>query len=747
MGVIAILLSLSVLGLGAYRVTRVLFGLPSGFPSVFGAFVLAWTWVTLGTLGLGLIGWLYRGPLLVWSVAVPLVATLILKRRPGAAPELVPSDGKSEWGPTVGLAFGLTFWAVISLFIPSLLLPVKVISDGPIYHLYFAARWWQAGRIFLVATPFGETAAPYFPAVGDMWLTWLFVVGGGDRLARVGQMPFLVVAALVVYALARQANVRPSAAALATCWFATVSPLLVFTVEPVVDTIFLAGYLLAFYCAARYVRGDDDTASLFLAGLAAGGAVGTKAPGIVFIPPLLGALAVVAVTRAGGFTRRARDIAVVFLSPLILGGYWFARNAWLTGNPLYPLEVTVFGRTVFPGWFGPRAMTSSRYYLAATDWRAGLDILLAVFDPRLFLVWLAAVAGMWRLGRPAGRGDRLAWACAFFAVFNVALYWLLIPYRTQQRFFLHSTALAAIPLAKLFDRAPAVRWAGVSLLAIHDLTPQDWPFATFLEHIPWDLSPHVPSRATSPVTFVGDIEGVVGASPGLSRSTALLLLVVGALCMVAGYWFSRAGRRTRWAYSVSFTILVLGGILQSLILVTRVNDPIYYRFPYFIDYLSGWADLDGRIGRSPTRIAYAGTNLPYYLMGRDFENDVRYVNVDGHPHWLLHDYHRAAASRGLPETWPTTRPGWDRIRPVYAEWIANLDAAGIQLLVVTKADPVEGKFNPFDSQGFPIERAFADAHPERFRPLYADPLFRLYALKPPGKKIARATDLPASSHQ
>jgi hypothetical protein len=746
MGVIAILLSLPAVGIGAYRAARALFGLPKGVPSVFGAFVLAWTWVTLGTLALGLIGWLYRGPLLVWSVAIPLLVSLIFRRRTEAVSEPVGSP-QNDWGLGVALALGLTFWAFISLFVPSLILPVKVISDGPIYHLYFAARWWQAGRIFLVATPFGETAAPYFPAAGDMWLTWLFVLEGGDRLARVGQVPFLVVAAMVVYALSRLADARPPASALATCWFATISPLLVFTVEPVVDTIFLAGYLLAFYFAARFARGEDGAASLTLAGLAAGGAIGTKAPGVVFIPPLLGVLATVALARPGGLRRRVRDVAMVLLSPLVLGGFWFARNAWLTGNPLYPLHVTAFGRTIFPGWFGPQVMAKSRYYLSVTDWRAGLDILLSVLDPRLVPFWVASVAGLWRVGRPRARGDRLAWICAFFALLNVAVYWLLIPYRTQQRFVFHAAALAAVPLAKLFDRSRTVLWVAIALLAAHVLTAQDWPFAAFLERIPWDFSPLVPSHVTSPVTFLIDVEGFIGGSPLLDRGTATLLLGVGGLCIGAGFLLTRVRRGTTWADSASFVVLGLAAALHCYTIVSRVNDPIHHRFPHFADYLQGWIDLDARIGKSPMRIAYAGTNLPYYLMGRWFENDVRYINLDRHADWLLHDYHLAAASRGLPATWPDPRPGWDRVRPNYAEWLANLDAAGIQLLVVAKADAGEGKFNPFDDQGFPIESAFADAHPDRFRPLHEDAKFRLYALKPPGKRDARSTDRPASSHQ
>ena len=133
-------------------------------------------------------------------------------------------------------------------------------------------------------------------------------------------------------------------------------------------------------------------------------------------------------------------------------------------------------------------------------------------------------------------------------------------------------------------------------------------------------------------------------------------------------------------------------------------------------------------------------------MGPDFRNDVRYINIDAHPGWLLHDYHRAATALGLPETWRDTRPGWDRLRPDYDAWLANLEAERIQLLVVTKANPQEGRFNLADAEGFPIERSWADSHPERFVRLYADELFRLYAIRPTRKKIPGSTDSPTRPH-
>ena len=148
---------------------------------------------------------------------------------------------------------------VVVLGMRSLLLGVKVVSDGPIYHLYFAARRWKAGRLFLVASPFGENAATYFPANGDLWFAWLMVTWGGERLAKLGQAPFLVLAGLAAYGCAPTGAGR-SASAVAACWFVSSTPLLLFSFEPNVDTIFVAGYLMASYFFLRAFTGAGDTA-------------------------------------------------------------------------------------------------------------------------------------------------------------------------------------------------------------------------------------------------------------------------------------------------------------------------------------------------------------------------------------------------------------------------------------------------------------------------------------------------------
>ena len=79
------------------------------------------------------------------------------------------------------------------------------------------------------------------------------------------------------------------------------------------------------------------------------------------------------------------------------------------------------GHTLWAGWYGPDAMRTSPYYLPVGHWRALGDILLAVLDPRLTPLWLAAVAGAWAVKNPSVR-ESGRWIAVFsiLAVLNVA---------------------------------------------------------------------------------------------------------------------------------------------------------------------------------------------------------------------------------------------------------------------------------------------------------------------------------------
>jgi hypothetical protein len=418
----------------------------------------------------------------------------------------------------------------------------------------------------------------------------------------------------------------------------------------------------------------------------------------------------------------------------VLEGYWLARNAWLTGNPLYPLHLAAFGRTWLAGWFGPEAMHLSQYYIPREDWRSAVDVLLSFFDPRLSLIWLLALLGGWRIWRSRRPEDAAVWCLSLLAVLNILLFWLVIPYRTQPRFLLPAASVAVVPLARLLDRNRLWLWAGAILLIAHIVTQQAFPFTLKDGSSPWDFSPIVPSNAPGPVLLQSHLGSLLHPKPGFDPLFSVGRILVGFGCLGVAALIAWACRGRWWrgiAPVVGVGLLVW---IDAVLVAPGSRAEILYHFPPFPDYLGGWSDLDRRTRGAGTRIAYAGTNIPYYLMGNDFRNEVRYVNVDAHHGWLLHDYHRAAASLGLPAVWPDTRPGWDRIRPDYDAWLENLRAERIQLLVVARVNPQEGLHNVADAQLFPIERVWADAHSESFMLVYSDPLFRTYSLRKLEKK-------------
>ena len=438
-------------------------------------------------------------------------------------PKLDPSEPtepapREPLGWAAVLASALVAWAVLRVGLVSFFHPVKVVSDGPIYHLYFAARWWKAGRLELIATPFGEVGATYFWANGELVYAWLMTLYGGDRFAKLGQAPFIFLGALAVGAIARRLQVRPPSARIAAAWFLTIGPTIVLGFEPNVDSILVAGYLGAVYFLLRALTtpGGVSGRDLVLGSLAAGLGMGTKPTGIVFFPPLLLLVMTLVCLRERSSVRRCLGgIVAVLIPAAAMMGYWPIRNAWLTGNPLYPIQVEAFGRVWLAGWFRPEAMRESLYYVPRENWRAFVDIMLQVLDPRRIPLWLAAALGCWALGRSRDErearrnSDRWIGGIMALAAFNLAAYWMIIPYRTQQRFSFPALALVTVVLARLLDRAAWLRWVAVALLALHIATPQTWPIAATEREIPWDMLPAIPNAIPSPLDLPSNLAGLL----------------------------------------------------------------------------------------------------------------------------------------------------------------------------------------------------------------------------------------------
>jgi hypothetical protein len=635
-----------------------------------------------------------------------------------------------------GLALSMIFLDFGRLMVPSLVGAVKVVSDAPIYHLLFAAKWWVAGQIYWIPIPFGESAAPYFPANGDLWFMTLVGWTGNLALAKVGQVPFWFLAGWWIFQLCqRLGSSRTSSLVAASIWM-TLTPLALFTFEANVDTIFAAWFIGSVLFYVEYslrchpdISGEKPQKNwliLIHSLLAAGLAWGTKAPGLVFIPPWILFVTVMEFRRNknAGYLQNILGFITSWLISITPVLFWWGRNILETGNPLYPLPVEVGGITICEGWYGPDVMRQSPYYLPFSEWRAFVDQLLAVMDPRILPVVMIAMT-WWSLSKQTDQRSKDRWVSwlALIGVVTVAIYWCFVPYRTQQRFFLHGLAVFGPILATFMDRFKLVQILTLILLVLHVTSPQGWPLAAVGREPDWDLSPLIPNSMPGlvPVTEI-----VIKIMNGDLNSIGLIIFVAGAVVSIWKF-------EPRWRLVFKCALVVCGTGFLMMIAADRAKYQKIGRgmkYPVFPDYERAWSAFDAVTKKQPRHIAYSGTNLAIYLMGADLKNSVEYVNCNSHPDWLPHDYHLAQPEGN--RRWPDPRPTWERIGPDYAAWLYNLKSRKIDLIVVARANPMEGRLHPFDPMGFPIERSWMEQHPEQFTPVYGirenDPEMRIYEL-------------------
>ncbi len=217
---------------------------------------------------------------------------------------------------------------------------------------------------------------------------------------------------------------------------------------------------------------------------------------------------------------------------------------------------------------------------------------------------------------------------------------------------LHAIGLAVVPLAATLDRGRWLRVLADGLLALHLLTPQTWPFARPRGRIPWDLSPMVPNA-------IGSLDGrlpldraetTIAAEPATGRPAGAVRRRdpdgrgVATIC---GDQAAPRRRRLAWV-----AVAARAGAGVRLARAAKSIDPGYFDprlrfYPPFRDYYRRLEGVRAALRPpGPVRVAYAGTNLPYYLLGPGLRNEVRYVNIDAHRDWLLHDYHRQAELAG-----------------------------------------------------------------------------------------------------
>jgi hypothetical protein len=549
--------------------------------------------------------------------------------------------------------------------------PGVALYDTLSYHLHTPVTWMHDRRLEIVPAVFGDPAPAYAPGNLELWFWFLMAPLRSGALAAMGQLPFAALAVLAVAATVREAGGRRSAALAAGLAFLLVPE--IWRQAPTAMTdLGMAALLLASLPFAVRLSRSVATGDLLTCAAALGLGVGTKTVAIVLVLPfaLLAALAVRRGSRvaavAGGRAQRAGALAAAVAVVLATGGFWYARNVWLTGNPIYP--VSTLG---LPGLYGAAVMRAWDYHLPI----AGLGALGTMLTAAGTGFTLAAALGVLRARPPL----ELA-----IAAFGVGLFWIAVPYQ-ESRFLFAAFGLGAVALGRAAARPPA--WVGWGALALA-------------------------------------IGGELVESPTLDRLALIPAAVLGAALAAGGRRLAPQLRRAAAATGATVLVAAAGAAIAVGLARARAEAP-HDALGEEID--PAWAWVGAQI--HDARVAYTGSNLAFPLVGRNLSNRVAYVNVAGAPRDLLHDFARRLPPAGRGAATPEPAPY--REGADFDTWLRNLRADGSQVLFVAAMYPIVQRNVTADDQGFPIERAWADAHPRLFSLRYGSPAARIYAVAPP----------------
>jgi hypothetical protein len=581
-------------------------------------------------VALGAAGWL-RAPLFLGAVAFgALVLSPLAGRRLDDRPESRPAPPPRSERIAIALAVALAAGTLAHDLRAARYQPAGAeLYDDVSYHLPAAVLWQQSGDLRMLRFDYGDRSTSFYPILGEL-ADWMLLAGfeGSDFLARWSQLPAAVGILFGVWALARRLGASP--------WGALVALLLSLTAPRIFPELALSAgndlwaafFVLAALLAARHAGAAEGTGRMVPLVVALGALVGTKYSTLLWLPWLLGAVALAgAIQRpraAGsiGARRLALAAALLLLTP---AAYGYVRNWVTTGNPVFPQPLSIAGRDLLPGW--ERTALASRLERERRDvWDLGAfsrapELIGPIWGPALVPValLLPLAVGFTERRRLGESAARFRLAAALGPLWLVGVYAVALHDHRDVRYALAALPLAAAGAAGLGAHLPALgRWLAGSALAAVAL------------HALFAPREGTPGVALAVAAVAAGIAWLAGARrlPGPPIAALACLL----LALDAGRTLARYAERR------------------------SATEPAARA-------------LERLTGGRPATIAYVGGNRPYYLYGGRLQNRVEIVPSRGdvavrHYRW---------GQPIEPDPFAGGRP---------APWLRNLERLGVEYVVV-----------------------------------------------------------------
>jgi len=454
--------------------------------------------------------------------------------------------------------------------------------DDHTYHLAYPAHWLRSGRLETLAIPRGDPSVPFYPLNGQvLYFQAILPFGRTDFAVRLVPIVVLLAAALHLMSAAARLGARKVGLAVVPVLIASF-PFVHGAFQRLPGVRNSGGYgsdhMLAMFALASTamlagVLERPRWGNVACLGVALGLMTGTKFHWVLFAP-ILGALFLLGIvlrvirsrSRRLPASRAAWYVATCVVFALILGGFWYVRNLRNTGNPVYPAQVRLLGRVIFPGPRTPELYRAHPYrYVPEFNRRSARAYLGPLWEAQGVLAIVGCVLVALRRRRlrhlPLALVPLLPFALLAAAYLGSPYRWMRFAYPAAMHLPLGAAVVVGALGGRVRRRFP--------VQAVWHQRRQRWGGKLFR---------------------------------GLSVATAILV-GLGALLLPAAIRRYQAGR------------------MDALTRVCRERDKIAFA--------EGWPALEALTREKGARVAMWSMNVFYPLFGNELQNDVFFVPRNG----------------------------------------------------------------------------------------------------------------------
>lgn len=482
--------------------------------------------------------------------------------------------------------------------------------DPLTFHLPNVGRWIQNESMWHIDQFVPLLAHGNYPNNGDIVLLSTVLPWHNDFLVRLPITFFLVTMAVAVFALARELRAPHAASVLAAAAAVSLPVVGIATIPRALpDSLMWTTFACGILFLLRHAR-SARTSDLVLAGVALGIAAGTKWYGVSSVA-VIGVIWIVArlAARQGSTATVLRDGVLVGALSLLGTLPWLLRNLVLSDNPVFPLNVSPFGLTIFDA---PPDVIRDQAGFSIADYAGEPGVLgqlageivegLGIAPILCALVLVAAAVLARRRGRAA-----------------------------DGRVFV--LVLTAVALGLLYTVTPAT---ALGLRGDPSLAHGNTRYAVPALLVALPVAAWLAGRLPRPLRLV--LETLLAATAlsgayrgydvGPARDVVLAAAGLAALAAAAwGLWRLRDRRSVLAAAAVAALIV---GLAAAHRIEGAINDERYRGIDRAVDTLLGVAPRDARIGLA-SDWSIEGLSPVWPAFGTRIGNEVEYVGefVDG----------------------------------------------------------------------------------------------------------------------